>query len=188
RPPERCSTSSRERCCWRRMARSLRPTSSTKLSEPIATGSSSIGHPVPPFRAAPLPDLCTTRARCRHYVPSTAVTVGAAWRPSPGRRGALRSSPVPTTKRQRKRENQQIRREAVLAAQRRAKTRTRVTATIVVLALFGGLAAVLAATGKKDKSTKTSTATTVATPTTEKAVPAGATITGATPCPPTNAS
>jgi cyclophilin family peptidyl-prolyl cis-trans isomerase len=104
---------------------------------------------------------------------------------------------VPSDKRQRQRENSQARAASVKAAHKKQAQKRRLLVTGGIIVIVVGFIAVLTIqSGGKSKSTKvsstpTSSPTTVsaaAGPPTAPPVPAGAKITGATPCPAANGS
>jgi cyclophilin family peptidyl-prolyl cis-trans isomerase len=89
---------------------------------------------------------------------------------------------VPSDKRQRQREGQVARRQAMQAARKRQARRNQLIAMAVILAVIAGIAFLTSAGSKNKKSTKlasTNTSTSSAAPTT---VP-GAAVTGETTCP-----
>src|SRR5919112_931845 len=91
-------------------------------------------------------------------------------RPHGGRRTPglrLRSGAVPTDKRQRKRDNAQLRRAAIEAQQRKARTRRQAVTVVVLVALLTGVVFLFTRGG--DDGDDVTTATTAATPTTAAA-------------------
>jgi cyclophilin family peptidyl-prolyl cis-trans isomerase len=92
-------------------------------------------------------------------------------------------SAVPSDKRQRQREGQAVRREAMLVARKRQVRRNQLIVIGLVVVVIGGIAIFTSNSGKSTKVTTATSTPAGATPAKLTALPAGATISGDTPCP-----
>ena len=105
---------------------------------------------------------------------------------------------MPTQKRERKRQGQQARQAAIAAARKRQQKRSRAIAgAILALVLIAGVAVIINPGGDDQEVASTNPTTTLAGATTTSVakkpvelppVPAGASVRGDTPCPPTDGS
>lgn len=102
--------------------------------------------------------------------------------------GTLHCRVVPSPKRERKREGRLVRQEALAAARRRQARRRQLIAALVVAALVLPVLVLVALQGNQSDQDTGEAASTTSSTVVLEAVPAGASVTGETPCPPADGS